>query len=156
MKTSVRSTLIFLASFFLYSCNQKSTENITKETDKNIFSEIYDGDWLITTNIFDSILTFNRIENKDSLPYGSLFTFYKGNLTHEDLSPPAPCGNGAFFIDSCAYEKTNQNFTLYLKGGYLVESNFIYRAKYLLKDNKKSQFKLIRTEVLINKKTSAY
>jgi len=159
MRIIALSNITILITLFFCSCNQKSTKNIVENVNSQevINSFNLEGDWLVTTNLFDSIIIFNRIENPDSsIPYGSQFTFNKESLTYKDLNPAPSCGNGIFFIDSCAYENTSQNFTLFLKGGYAIQSNFIYSAKYLLKKEDNSEFTLIKTKVLRDEKSSIY
>ncbi len=156
MKRNTLSILTIIIALFFYNCNQKSTQPIIEEAQSTI-QENYEGDWLVTTNIFDSTLTFNRIEQPDSvIPYGSKFTFNKENLNYKDLNPAPSCGNGIFFLDSCAYQKENKQLTLFFKGGYAMEYNFIYKAKYLLQEKTDSAFTLIRTKILIDEKNSIY
>ncbi|MDG1476157.1 MAG: hypothetical protein P8Q14_03350 [Vicingaceae bacterium] len=159
MKTIALSNIIILITLFFCSCNQKSTKNIVENVNSKEANNSNDleGNWLVNTNLFDSTITFNRIESLDSsISYGSQFTFNKESLTYKGLNTTPSCGNGVLFIDSCAYEKTNQNFTLFLKGGYAIQSNFTYSAKYLLKKEDNSKFTLIRTKVLRDDKSTPY
>ena len=165
------STLTLFIALLLFGCGQISNENhatatATFETDtltapkepvERSYPEDHEGEWLLTSKLFDSLLTFKRIEISDSLiVYGKKFTFNGEDLKFEHFNPVPACGNGMFYMDSCAYQMENKNFTFFFKGGHTFESNFLYSAEYMLKTKNDKQISFVKTATLIDHQASIY
>ena len=148
MKNKIKLYVIF-SLIFVASC--------TKDNDEFTYPLSHEGEWLLTSNLFDSLLTFRRIIKSDSsIVFGKQFTFDRENLKFKHFNPVPSCGNGMFYMDSCAYFKEDELFTIFLKGGYMLESSFIFNAKYLRTHMDNSNFTLSRTEIIKNEKSSIF
>jgi hypothetical protein len=168
MKTSWQ---IFVSMFILIiGCKDKSEVLLTQNNENSVESpsiphtkistvnpDSHEGEWLLTNEIFDSLLTFKRIEWSDSfIVYGKKFTFEGDKLKFDNFNPVQTCGNGLLYIDSCAYQMQDKNFTFYFKGGHNLESIFEFQAKYLLEHRDEKNITFSRVEILKDKKTNFY
>lgn len=157
---------IIIPSILIMGCTEQPMEHFVNNKDEDTFStptasesypDSHEGEWLLTSNLFDSMLTFKRIELSDSsVVYGKKFTFEDNNLKYSDYNPVPTCGNGMFYIDSCNYQMQDKNFTFYFKGGYFLDSGFEYRAKYVMKHRGEKNISFLRTEILNDEKTNFY
>lgn len=163
--------LILIGTFLLLlGCSERSEVQLTKENGKSgnssstpdvslstSYPESIEGEWLLTSELFDTLLTFKRIEWSDSsIVFGKKFTFEGDKLKFDNFNRVPTCGNGLLYIDSCAFQMQDTNFTFYIKGGHMLESTFEYQAKFILrhKDVKNISFSLV--EALMDKKTNFY
>jgi len=166
----IKPSFIGLIIFLLVGCKIDSEKNKFVTNDLSIdpvthltkpqeltHPQNHEGEWLLTSNLFDSLLTFRRIELSDSLTvYGKKFTFEKETLKYEDFNPVPSSGNGMFYMDTCDYQMKDDDFIFYFKGGYLVESSFEYRAKYTLLSVREKQIRFKRTKTFKHKKKSIF
>lgn len=150
-KTKLYFLLFAIVSFLYFGCSESRTDSTNTQTEildnhlgsnlnaenQKVDNEItYEGDWLLTNSLFDSILTFKRIEESDSQTiYGKKFSFNADKLIYEHFNPVPTCGNGMFFMDTCSFNVENNIFRFNFKGGYMVESRFDYTAEYILSEN---------------------
>lgn len=154
-------TYIFLLNL-LIGCNtepkkNRVIENIDSidtlshynETEKQSYPTDHKGEWLLKSNLFDSLLTFKRIELLDSsVIFGKKFNFEDSALKYEDFNPVPRCGNGMFYMDTSQYEIKDSYITLNFRGGFIAESSFDYSAKYVFIDKGYKHMTLKRIEIL--------
>lgn len=161
-----KASLYIFSLFLFIGCNTEYQKIRALENDSNVntlthFSESettyypnnYEGEWLLTSNLFDSLLTFKRVELSDSsVIFGKKFSFEEGSLKYDDFNPVPSCGNGMFYMDTCHYKIKDNYFTFNFSGGFMVESIFDYSAEYKLIDKNKKYMTLKRIVILKNDK----
>lgn len=166
----IRWLIIIGTLLLLLGCSDRSEVELTKENGKSgnssstpdvslstSYSESIEGEWLLTSELFDTLLTFKRLELSDSsIVFGKKFTFEGEKLKFDKFNPVPTCGNGLLYIDSCAYQMQDTNFTFYFKGGHILESIFEFQAKYLLEHRDEKNITFSRVEILKDKKTNFY
>ncbi len=152
MKYIIKASLLILIALMITNC----TKNSVSSSNEN--ANTYNGQWLLTNrNIFDSILVFKKIEDADStVVLGHKYSINGSEMKFSVLNPMPQCGNGTFYLDSCKFIQNNEEIVLDLKGGYLVQSTFVYKASYTPKDKSSNGFTLIRQKVIADKKSSLY
>ena len=158
------SILTILISTLLFSCCQNSTKKretqlesksneIAKKFEEKTSSTYlnpFETSWLLTSGLFDSILSFKRIQLSDSSKkFGKKFIFNNGDLKFEQFNAVPSCGHGILYLDSCSYAEKNEIFTFYFKGGHFLETTFVYSAKFKLKAKDELEFTFTRIETII-------